>query len=48
MSQSFVSFKLGLRREKNILEEIIVNTAEIVNGLTALINSFRKESKASR
>jgi four helix bundle protein len=44
MSQSFASFKLGFISEKNILDEIISDTSEIVNELTALIISLEKKA----
>lgn len=44
MSQSFASFKLGYIREKNVLDEIITDTTEIVNELTALIISLEKKA----
>ena len=42
MSQSFASFKLGYI-EKNVLDEIILKTTEIVNELTSLIISLEKK-----
>ncbi|MCU0413009.1 MAG: four helix bundle protein [Ignavibacteriaceae bacterium] len=44
MSQSFASFKLGFIPDKNILDEIILVTTEIVNELTALIISLEKKA----
>lgn len=44
MNQSFASFKLGYIREKNALDEIITDTTEIVNELTALIISLEKKA----
>jgi four helix bundle protein len=44
MSQSFASFKLGFISDKKILDEIISDSTEIVNELTALIISL--ENKA--
>lgn len=44
MSQSFASFKLGFIPDKNILNEIILATTEIVNELTALIISLEKKA----
>jgi four helix bundle protein len=44
MSQSFASFKLGFIPDKNILDEIILVTTEIVNELAALIISLEKKA----
>jgi four helix bundle protein len=44
MSQSFASFKLGFIVEKTVLDEIVVDTTEIVNELTALIISLEKKA----
>ena len=43
MSQSFASFKLGYVNDKNTLDEIIDNTTEVVNELTALIISLENK-----
>ena len=42
MSQSIVAHKLGYIKEKNILDEIINSSTEIVKELTALIKSLEK------
>jgi hypothetical protein len=44
MSQSFASFKLGYIGEKTVLDEIVVDTFEIVNELTALLISLEKKA----
>lgn len=44
MSQSFASFKLGYIGEKTVLDEIVSDTTEIVNELTALIISLEKKA----
>jgi four helix bundle protein len=43
LSQSFASFRVGYIKEKNILDEIIIDTTEITNELTALIISLEKK-----
>ena len=40
MSQSIVAYKLGYIKEKNILDEIVSSSTEIVKELTALIKSL--------
>lgn len=47
MSQSFASFKLNYIKEKTVLDEIVVDTTEIVNELTALIISLEKKAGAA-
>ena len=42
MSQSIVAHKLEYIKEKNILDEIINSSTEIVKELTALIKSLEK------
>lgn len=42
--QSCTSFKLGYIVEKTILDEIMVETTEIINKLTALIISLEKKA----
>lgn len=44
MSQSFASFKLGFILDKKLLDEIISDSTEIVNELTALIISLEKKA----
>jgi four helix bundle protein len=44
MSQTFASFKLGFIFDKNVLDELILTTTEIVNELTALIISLEKKA----
>lgn len=47
MSQSFASFKLGYINDKKVLDELILDATEIVNGLTALIISLEKKAGAA-
>lgn len=44
ITQSFASFKLGYITHKTILNEIIQDSSEIVNELTALIISLEKKA----